>query len=587
MMIDASYVIIRGLTLKNAGTHAIKIINGAHDVIIENCDISGWGRVDTDGFGVNEDAAIYSNSNETKRIIIQRNRIHHPRADTNSWKEYRPKYGTYHPIGPKAIVLKASAGNHVIRYNDIFSDDGIGESKNFGIGFPNADTDIYGNYIERCWDDAIESEGNNRNVRIWNNYIDRTYVGIAVVPAHMGPVYIWRNVLHSSRKGPLPRHNMGASLIKAGGNTVNDTFYGDGKVYIFHNTSLIPTDPELVGHSNQVNASGRDLKNCVTRNNIFESQSNLNYAILDNLENLENDFDYDLYNGIIQAVAGSEDIGIIGNPLYGGGRGFEPDTGNGYFYLSSSSPGFDAGTLVPNFNDDFSGKTPDMGAHEAQAGAMEFGTKANYLNPKGLIGYWQFDEKKGHELVVDKSGMGNHGKLYGQVDRIKEKFGSALEFGGDADYVEIIDPGVSALDVTKDFSISLWIKRRTNRPGEEWFVSKPGSYAWKISGNTPYFHIYTPFLNNIEPTPLDPGGWHHLVAIYDFSGQVVKIYLDGELDSIHSVRGEIADSDESLIFGHPDDACLNGLLDEVQIYNRALGEEEILDLYQKFVSSNE
>ena len=585
LIIDASYVIIRGLTLKNAGIHAIKLLNGAHDVIIEDCDISGWGRVDTDGFGVNEDAGIFSESGKIERIIIQKNKIHHPRSDANSWKEYRNKYATYHPIGPKAIVLKASAGNHVIRYNEIFSDDdhyfndGIGESKNFDIGFPNADTDIYGNYIERCWDDAIESEGNNRNVRIWNNYIDRAYVGIALVPVEVGPVYIWRNVMRSSRKGPLPRHNTGASLIKAGGSAVNNSFYGDGKLYIFHNTSLIPTDPELSGHSNQINASGRDLKNCVTRNNILESQSDVHYAILENLENSENDFDYDLYNGEIIAVGGSERNGIQGNPLYGNEVGLDSDTGTGHFYLKSSSPGFDAGALIPNFNDVFSGEAPDMGAHEADSGTMAFGTGANYLNPNGLIGYWQFDEKRGRKEVIDKSGMGNHGRLYGHTVRRKGKFGRALTFRRDEDYVEIIDPGVSSLDVTRQLSISVWIKRTKNAPGDEWCLSKPGSYGWKISDNTPRFHIYTPDVNIIESTPIGLNAWHHMVAIYDFPNQVVKIYIDGELDTTQSVSGEIADSDESLMLGHPDDAYLNGRIDDVQIYNRALDEEEILDLY--------
>ena len=587
LIIEASYVIIRGLTLKNAGIHAIKILNNAHDVIIEDCDISGWGRVDTDGFGVNEDAGIFSDSEETQRIIIQRNRIHHPRSDTNSWKEYRQKYSTYHPIGPKAIVLKASAGNHVIRYNEIFSDDdhyfndGIGESKNFDIGFPNSDTDIYSNYIERCWDDAIESEGNNRNVRIWNNYIDRVYIGIACVPVQIGPVYIWRNVMHSSRKGPLPHHNTGAALLKLGGHTVNNTFYGDGKIYIFHNTSLIPTDPGLSGHSNQINAANRDLKNCVTRNNILESQRAVHYAILDNLENPENDFDYDLYNGAVIAVEGSERNGIKGNPLYTHERGFDSDSGTGYFYLKSSSPGYDAGALIPNFNDNFTGEAPDMGAHEAQSGAMAFGVRANYLNANGMMGYWQFDEKKGSSIVIDKSGMGNHGRVYGSPARNKGKFGSALNMSGYEDYVEILDDGESSLDVRKDLSISVWLKTNKSRPRNEWFISKPGSYGWKVFNHKPIFFINTPHLNIIEATPVSLNEWHHLVAIYDISNQVVKIYIDGELITTHPVSGEIAESDESLVFGHPGYDGLKGLIDNVQIYNRVLVEEEIIDLFHE------
>ena len=50
----------------------------------------------------------------------------------------------------------------------------MGEGENFSsVGFPHADTDIYGNIIMNCWDDGIESEGGNRNVRIWGNYMPR------------------------------------------------------------------------------------------------------------------------------------------------------------------------------------------------------------------------------------------------------------------------------------------------------------------------------------------------------------------------------------------------------------------------------
>jgi hypothetical protein len=35
------------------------------------------------------------------------------------------------------------------------------------------------------WDDGIEAEGANENVRIWGNYIDKTAIGIAT-DGHLG-----------------------------------------------------------------------------------------------------------------------------------------------------------------------------------------------------------------------------------------------------------------------------------------------------------------------------------------------------------------------------------------------------------------
>ncbi|CAB5172674.1 hypothetical protein D3OALGA1CA_5854 [Olavius algarvensis associated proteobacterium Delta 3] len=585
--IRASYVIIRGLILKNARIHGIRLMPGVHDVIIEDCDISGWGQIAEDGWGKNEHAGIYSNSADNARIIIQRNKIHHPRSDTNSWKEHRAIYG-YHPAGPKAITLKASAGGHVIRYNEIYSDDdhyfndAIGESGNFGPGFPNADTDIYGNFIERCWDDGIESEGHNRNVRIWGNYIDRTTIGIAAAPVHEGPLYIWRNVMHSSRKGPLPEHNYGQPLIKLGGGRKDaaSPYYGDGKTYIFHNTSLLPSaDTGLAGHSTQINGDTRELRNCVTRNNVLESAGDGHHAIFNRTEDPQNDFDYDLYNGLIYWGADIFELnGVQGRPVYTKNVGFDPDEGTGNFHQTASSPGYDTGLPIANFNDDFTGEAPDMGAHETGTPPMGFGVAATYLKPQGLVGFWPFDEKRNFSDIIDKSGNGNTGAMHGDVFRRKGEYGRALKFKGDSDYVEIADPGESALDIAESMSIALWVKRTRDTAGDQWFLSKPGAYAWKFSNGRAYFYIYTPHEMVIESSPIPGKSWHHLAAVYDFSEEEVRIYIDGVPDAAQPVTGAIATTNESLIFGHPSDACLFGKLDDIHLYERVLSEDEIQEL---------
>ncbi len=221
--VRASYVILRGLTLKNGQAHGIDIDSGSHDVIIEDCDISGWGRPDRlegEKWGLNCDSGIYAKDDNAamptiERLIIQRNRIHHPRYDTNSWDEYRQamdpdrRDSRWHPNGPQGISLFHTGGNHVIRYNEIWSDedhyynDIIGGGSNYcGSGAPNRDSDIYGNRLEHCWDDAIEAEGGNCNVRIWGNYLNHCMVAIASASTHIGPLYLWRNIKGHSRWAP-------------------------------------------------------------------------------------------------------------------------------------------------------------------------------------------------------------------------------------------------------------------------------------------------------------------------------------------------------------------------------------------------
>src|SRR5688500_13381838 len=109
--LNASYIIIRNLTLKAAGATnvapdriigAIRI-NGGHDIVIEDCEISDWGRLNPKtGFGVDYDSAIFSNREELKRLVVQRCKMHHPTFDGSNW--YEPKYPT-HSQGPQVISL--------------------------------------------------------------------------------------------------------------------------------------------------------------------------------------------------------------------------------------------------------------------------------------------------------------------------------------------------------------------------------------------------------------------------------------------------------------------------------------------------
>ena len=57
--VDASYVILRGFTIKNVKQHGIRINNG-HHIVIENCDISQWGSEEERGFGFEMQAGVYS-----------------------------------------------------------------------------------------------------------------------------------------------------------------------------------------------------------------------------------------------------------------------------------------------------------------------------------------------------------------------------------------------------------------------------------------------------------------------------------------------------------------------------------------------
>lgn len=63
---------------------------------------------------------MFSNNEQLRNVVIQRCRMHHPTWDTNSWAD---KHGdTTHPQGPQTVYFRQSEGNHVIRYNEVWSD---------------------------------------------------------------------------------------------------------------------------------------------------------------------------------------------------------------------------------------------------------------------------------------------------------------------------------------------------------------------------------------------------------------------------------------------------------------------------------
>jgi len=375
IVVKASCVILRGFTLRGARVHAILLQGPVHDVVIEGCDISGWGRIEDDGWGKDYDAAVYSRDPAVKRIIVQRNRIHNPRSNSNNWQQARPRPGKReptHPEGPQAVCLWDSEGNHVIRYNTVFSDDDhqyndiFGAGHNFSTrGFPNRDSDIYGNLLSHCWDDAIESEGANCNVRIWGNYITQAFVGVACASTSVGPLYVWRNVTGVIRESPT---KVSGAFLKT-----SDRM-GGGKIYVFHNTILQPTtasDPNKTLGAVVGLGWGGPMTNVMSRNNILQVKRQ---AIADRRHDPLGDYDYDLFSAAVTSAPNQEKHGRRGVPVFVPGSRIK--NGRGMFALEPTSPGFDAGVVLPNFNDGFAGSGPDIGAQEAGSPPMEFGVEA-------------------------------------------------------------------------------------------------------------------------------------------------------------------------------------------------------------------
>jgi hypothetical protein len=396
VIVKAKYVIVRGLTLKGARHSGILLgstpepnAEDVTDVVIEDNDVSGWGswakndpaceakHKTTEVYGVNFQAGVYSRSTLLERVTIQRNKLHHPHSGSNTWKQHNcSSGGTFHPLGPQGISIFKSKGRLVIRYNEIYSkpghyfNDGMGESANFSDnGFPNMDSDIYGNYIRNTWDDGIEAEGANKNVRIWGNYIDQTYTKVAIASTFRGPIYIFRNVTAVSKTGD--GYNYGQIWLK----TRNTDGFGGGRSYVFNNTLLMPTD----GPPSSTFISEFDEPNKLTSirayNNLIQIDGK-RPAIYEEF-GTTNRFDYNMANvdSTFNNPAVQQRHGLKAWPVFNDGV-LNLETLRGDFSLSAGSPGYDSGMAIPNFTDGHEGAAPDIGAQESGSPPMEFGVDA-------------------------------------------------------------------------------------------------------------------------------------------------------------------------------------------------------------------
>jgi len=205
---------------------------------------------------------------------------------------------------------------------------------------------------------------------------------------------------------------------------------------------------------------------------------------------------------------------------------------------------------------------------------------------QGLVAHFPFDEGSG-TVVGDASGNGHDGAVHGATF-VQLTEGYALEFDGQHDYVEI--PDAPDLRLTETLSVEAWVNARANSTGT--IVAKNGSSTYRqnyrlgLEENAIAFGLveHPRTEKNGGSTGIERDKWYHLVGTYDGAG--VRIYINGaRTGSKDMAPFTLGTMDQPLyvgvnfyangLHGH-----FTGLIDDVRIYNRALGPEEVLANYQ-------
>ena len=224
---------------------------------------------------------------------------------------------------------------------------------------------------------------------------------------------------------------------------------------------------------------------------------------------------------------------------------------------------------------------------------------------KGLIAYYPFDGD-----TMDRSGNNNNGLPQGTVDYASGVIGKAVRFYGidDRGYIKV--PNSDSLKFTDVVTVSLWV-RIENGEGQTGmdgsgrkvpdahhvFVAKSGDRVGFVvhsiheSREKRYIgigaHYHTPRQSGAYYAPEAPlKKWMHISATTGVSG--TKLYYNGELVETDDRPTDLSDSNlEDLYIGIqagkgsilPWWFPLNGMIDELRIYNRELSAKEVKTLY--------
>jgi hypothetical protein len=220
----------------------------------------------------------------------------------------------------------------------------------------------------------------------------------------------------------------------------------------------------------------------------------------------------------------------------------------------------------------------DIGFHYPAASSVP--------NIQGLIGNWRFNEGSG-TTASDSSPNSLHGFLTNGTSWAIGAFQTAASFDGVNDSVVI--PDNPALRLSNNMTIALWVFKSSENSDWVRYFGKGGATTrnyglWDEAGpaGRVLFQCMTSpttYLGMFSTLQVPIGIWTHIA--FTWHGSTGTIYINGELDVSAALTGTPVTSSDSATAAYAGyHGYLNGGVDEVALYSRALSAPEVMALYK-------
>ena len=205
--------------------------------------------------------------------------------------------------------------------------------------------------------------------------------------------------------------------------------------------------------------------------------------------------------------------------------------------------------------------------------------------PQGQLLHFGFDQWEQNNLVSDKTGRGNSGRLYGARWMQAGKHGGGCEFVITNSYIQVTNAPVVEV---KQVTLAGWFRTSGASPSGRYLFDKPSGagYALSIVGDDKgaatrgrlCFEVGV--YRSLGDGVVADGLWHHVAATFD--GKALKLYVDGVAQKqVQHWQGALTPGTNGLFIGVckarlPEKSqCFNGAMDELMVFDHALRNTEI------------